>query len=228
MSPVKKHGTQAGQPAARASTSGTKENAFDLLGASGPFAESGALSALLAQNWWAVALRGVIAILFGIIAFLMPGATIGALVLLFAAYMLADGTLAIIAGVRAARQGQRWGALILEGIVDLIAAAIAILAPVATVVIFVYLASAWGIVTGVLMLAAVFRLRRTHGKWLLALSGIVSLAWGVLLLVAPITGAIVMTWWLAAYALVFGSALLVLAFRLRKRRHEASPADAHP
>ena len=98
----------------------------------GAFAASGPMSALLAENWWAIALRGVAAILFGIIALLMPGITIEAFVLLFAAYMLVDGIFAIVAGVRAARHRERWGALMLQGILDLIAAAIAIFVPIAT------------------------------------------------------------------------------------------------
>jgi uncharacterized membrane protein HdeD (DUF308 family) len=189
------------------------------------FAESGPMSALLAQNWWAVAIRGVCGIIFGIVALLMPGVTIGALVLLFAAYMLVDGVFAIIAGVRAATHHQRWGALILEGIVDLAAGVIAIVMPIASILAFVWLSAAWAIVSGVLLLAAVFRLHRAHGKWLMALGGIVSVIWGVLLFIAPIAGAVVMTIWLGAYALVFGVVLLVLAFRLRQHRNE--PAGAH-
>lgn len=195
----------------------------------GFFTESEAMSALLAQNWWAIALRGVLAIVFGIIALLLPGVTISALVLLFAAYMLVDGIFAIVAGVRAATRHERWGLLIFEGIVDLIAAAIALVLPIATVLAFVWLCGAWAIVSGGLMLAAMFRLQPTHGKWLLGLGGILSVIWGVLLLIAPIAGAVVMTWWLGAYALVFGVALLVLAFRLRRQRGvPRGPIPAHP
>jgi uncharacterized membrane protein HdeD (DUF308 family) len=82
------------------------------------------MSSLLAENWWAIALRGVFAIIFGLIALLMPGATLLGLVLLFAPYMLVDGILAIVASVRAAQRHERWGWLIVEGIVDLIAGAI--------------------------------------------------------------------------------------------------------
>lgn len=192
--------------------------------AGGRFGESDAMSAQLARNWWAMALRGAFGIVFGLIALLMPGVTIGALVLWFAAYMLADGIFAIVAGVRAAARQERWGGLILEGIVDLLAGAVAFLAPVATILAFVYISAAWAIVSGALMLAAVFRLRPTHGKWLLALGGVVSVIWGVLLFLAPIPGAVVMTWWLGAYALIFGGALLVLAFQLRGHRHDAAGA----
>jgi uncharacterized membrane protein HdeD (DUF308 family) len=187
-----------------------------------------AMSALLAKNWWAIALRGVFAILFGLIALFMPGVTMLALVLLFAAYMLVDGILAIVAAFRAARQHDRWGWLILEGVVDLIAGGIAVIWPLITVVAFVYLLGAWAIVSGALLFIAGFRLNIEHGRWLMTLGGIISVIWGVLLLLRPLIGALVLTWWIAAYALFFGAALLVLAFRLRAHRHEAAPPHALP
>ena len=193
----------------------------------GLFVESEIMSALLAQNWWAVALRGVLGIIFGIIALLMPGVTMAALVLWFAAYMLVDGIFAIVSGVRAMAHHERWGALIFEGIIDLIAGAIAIVMPIATILAFVYLNAAWAIVTGVLMLVAVFRLNQAHGKWLLALAGIFSVLWGALVAIAPIAGALVMTWWLGAYAIVFGVALLILGFRLKRQREEPSGRLVH-
>lgn len=205
----------------------SRNDVFPPVDTGGIFAESGPMSALLAENWWAIALRGVCGIVFGIIALLMPGITIGAFVLLFAAYMLVDGAFAIVAGVRAATHHERWGALILQGILDLIAAAIAIFAPIATILAFVYLNAAWAIISGVLMLAAVFHLHRTHGKWILALAGVLQLVWGVLLVVAPIPGIIVMTWWVGAYALVFGGALIALAFRLKRRRDAPNTTLAH-
>jgi uncharacterized membrane protein HdeD (DUF308 family) len=221
-------GTEPGYTGAKPGTLGAGGFGYFGYYAADGFAESGPMSARLAQNWWAIALRGVVAIIFGLIALLMPGITLGALVLLFAAYMLVDGIFAIVAGVRAAAHHERWGAFILEGIVDLIAAAIAILAPIATILAFVWLSAAWAIVTGSLMLAATFRLRPTHGKWWLGLGGALSVVWGVLLIVAPLVGAVVMTLWLGAYALVFGIALLVLAFRLKRRRDEPTGATTQP
>jgi len=184
------------------------------------------MSAALARNWWAVALRGVFAILFGIIALFMPGVTLAALVLLFSAYMLVDGIFAIVAAVRAVRRREQWGWLVLEGIADLAAGAIAFLWPLITIVAFVYLLAAWAIVSGALMTAAAFRLHILHGRGWMLFGGVVSLIWGVLLIVWPLTGALVLTWWLAAYALFFGGALLVLAFRLRARRNDRPPAHA--
>jgi uncharacterized membrane protein HdeD (DUF308 family) len=194
----------------------------------GLFSESSTMSAGLARNWWAIALRGVAAIIFGIIALLMPVVTIAALILWFAAYMFVDGIFDIVAAVRAAGRGERWGALVLEGIVGFIAAAIAIFAPIATLLAFVFLTAAWAIIHGALMLAAMFRLHRTHGKWLLGFGGVLSIVWGVLLAIAPMIGAVVLTWWLGAYALVFGITLVVLAFRLRARRDEPGGGLAQP
>ena len=187
-----------------------------------------AMSALLAQNWWAIALRGVFAIIFGIIALLMPGATMLALVLLFAAYLLVDGIFAIIAAVRAARSQERWGWLIFEGLVDLVTGGIAAVWPLITIVAFALLMGAWAIVTGALLLGASYRLNIPHGRWLMALAGAISVIWGVLLIIWPLIGALVLTWWMAAYALIFGVAMLVLAFRLRSRRPAVAPPGAVP
>ncbi len=175
------------------------------------------MTALLARNWWAMMIRGVLAILFGVIALATPVAAIAGLTLLFAAYMLVDGVLAIIAGVRAAAHHERWMVLVLEGVLDLVIAVIAFERPVLTVVVFVLLIGAWAVVTGILLMVAASRLHATHGRWLMALSGLVSTIWGVLLLLDQEVGAVVLTWWLGAYAILFGIALISLSFRLRNR-----------
>jgi uncharacterized membrane protein HdeD (DUF308 family) len=180
---------------------------------------SDAVSAVLARNWWAFAIRGVLGIAVGLITFVIPAATMLALVLLFAVYMLLDGVFSIVAAVRAARQHDRWGLLALEGVADLVAGAIAVLWPGITVVAFVLLIAAWAIVSGGLVLAAAFRLNIEHGRWWLVLGGAASVIYGALLIVAPLIGALVLTWWFGAYALVFGIALLILAFRLRAKYH---------
>jgi uncharacterized membrane protein HdeD (DUF308 family) len=185
-------------------------------------ARNEAMCALLAQNWWAVALRGVFAVLFGLIALAVPGATILSLVLFFSAYMLIDGVFGIVAAVRAARQGERWGLLILEGLANIAVGVIAFVWPGLTAIAFVLLLAAWSLISGGLMLGAAFRLSQAHGRWWLALGGIVSIVFGVLLVMAPVLGAVVLTWWLGAYALIFGIALLVLAFKLRGRKDDSA------
>jgi uncharacterized membrane protein HdeD (DUF308 family) len=175
------------------------------------------MTALLARNWWAIAIRAVAAILFGIVALLLPAAALSGLVLVFAVYMLVDGVFAIVSGVRAAAHHERWGLLILEGVLDILIGVISLAMPLFTVLAIVMLIGAWAVITGILMMVAAFNLHATHGRWLLAFAGLVSLAWGVLLLVDQLIGAVVLTIWLGAYALIFGISLLVLAFRLRGR-----------
>jgi uncharacterized membrane protein HdeD (DUF308 family) len=185
------------------------------------------MCAVLAQNWWALALRGVLGILFGLIALVVPAATMLSLALLFSAYMLVDGVFAIVSAVRAARAHERWGLLLLEGIVNIAVGVIAFLWPASAVLAFVLLVAAWALLSGGLMLGAAFRLKEDHGRWWLALGGIVSIVYGGLLVLAPAIGALVLTWWLGAYALIFGIALLVLAFKLRARRDDR-PRGALP
>jgi uncharacterized membrane protein HdeD (DUF308 family) len=187
------------------------------IGATGSAAQYDPMIAVLARNWWALALRGVVGILFGLVALFLPGATMLSLVLLFAAYVFVDGVFGIISAVGAARQHERWGLLLVEGIVNIIVAAIAVLWPEITVVAFVLLIAFWAIVTGGLVVWAAFRLETDGGRWWLVLGGVASLIYGVLLIVAPMIGALVLTWWIGAYAVVFGVALLVLAFRLHAR-----------
>jgi uncharacterized membrane protein HdeD (DUF308 family) len=181
------------------------------------FGPSPAMSAALARNWWLIALRGVLGILFGIVAFVVPGATILSLVLFFAAYMLVDGIFTIAAAIRAAQARERWSLLVLEGLANIACGVIAFLLPGLTVLVFVLLIAAWALISGGLMLAAAFRLHVEHGRWWLALGGLISIVYGVLLVIAPMIGAVVLTWWIGAYAFVFGIALLVLAFKLRSR-----------
>jgi uncharacterized membrane protein HdeD (DUF308 family) len=183
------------------------------------------LGEALARNWWLIALRGVLGVIFGVIALVMPIATILALVLLFSAYMVVDGAIAIYAAIRAARKQEGWGFLLFQGIASLAAAAIAFMWPGLTVVAFVLLIAAWSIVSGCLMLAAA--MRTEQARWWLVLGGAAALLYGLLMIVAPLSGAVVLTWWLGAFALVFGAALIILSLKLRSR-YSGRPAVAAP
>ena len=175
----------------------------------------------LVQNWWLFTLRGIFAIVFGLLALIFPGPTMLSLVILFSAYMLVDGIFGIISAVRAIRRKEdRWGLLIFEGLINIAVGILAFLWPGITVVAFVLLVGAWAIVTGAVMTAAGFRLNVSHGRWWLVLSGLLSLGFGTLLVILPFIGAVVLTWWLGAYALVFGVVLVIFSFKLRSRQHE--------
>src|SRR6195256_2488316 len=175
----------------------------------------------LVQNWWLFLLRGIVGIIFGCLPLLFPGPTMLSLVILFSAYMLVDGVFGIIAAVRAIRRKEdRWGLLIFEGLLNIAVGILAFLWPGITVVAFVWLIAAWAIVTGAVMTAAGFRLNVSHGRWWLVLSGLLSLGFGTLLVIIPLIGAVVLTWWIGAYALAFGVALVIFSFMLRSRQHE--------
>ena len=181
----------------------------------------------LAKNWWAVSLRGLAGILFGIITFLAPGISLAALVLLFGAYAFADGVLAIVSAVR--RRGtDRWWLLLLEGLVGIAAGILTILWPGVTALALLYVIAAWALVTGAFEIAAAIRLRKAiSGEWLLALSGVLSIALGVLLILAPGPGALALVIWIGAYAFVFGALLFALGLRLKglgSPRHPGHPA----
>ena len=181
------------------------------------------MTTVLARNWWALAVRGVLAVLFGLIAFVVPGVTLAAIVLLFGAYAVIDGILAIVAAVRALERHERWGGLLVEGVVDLIAGVIAFVWPAATALALLFLVAFWAIVTGVLEIVAAIRLRKDiKGEWLLILNGVLSLLFGAVLLALPGAGLLVIVWWIGAYAIVFGILLIALAFKLRGR-HQAVP-----
>jgi uncharacterized membrane protein HdeD (DUF308 family) len=171
---------------------------------------------LLARNWWAFALRGAVAVAIGVVALAMPETALVGLVLLFAAYLLLDGVFAIVAGFRAAERHQRWFALMAEGVVGIAAGLLIATLPELSLLLFIYVGAAWAIVTGVTLLFAAQRVYRHNGEWLMLAAGILSILWGVMVLIWPAAGVVVWAWWIGAYALIFGAIMLALAFRLRQ------------
>lgn len=181
---------------------------------------------MLSRNWWAVALRGVAAIIFGLLTFVLPGITLAAMVLLFGAYALVDGLFAIIASARGQEEKGPWWALVIEGLLSIAAGIVTFMWPGLTMLVLLYVIGAWAIITGVLEIVAALRLRRhIRGEFWLGLSGVLSVAFGVLLYLAPAAGALALVWWTGAYALVFGAFLLGLAWRLRNAPRDQQRAS---
>jgi len=177
---------------------------------------------VLSRNWWALALHGLAAIVFGVLAFAWPGITLWALVLLFGAYMLVDGIFAIVAAVRAAGREERWWLLLVEEVLGVLAGLVAFLWPGITALALLYLVAAWAIVTGILQIVGAIRLRREiEGEWALILGGVLSVIFGLVLAVLPGSGILALVWLIGAYAVVSGVLLIVLAFRGRNNRDEA-------
>lgn len=180
--------------------------------------KTNAMNDMLAKNWWAVALRGVAAILFGIAAFAMPFVTMLSLVIVFAAFSFIDGIFGVVMSVRGARKGGSWVWLLFNGILGVVASAVAVLWPDITVLAFVILVAAWALISGTFMLISAFRLKIDHGRVWLAIAGVASVVLGILLVISPFTGALVLTFWIGAHAFVLGATLLVLAYKLRCHR----------
>ena len=167
----------------------------------------------LAQNWWVLVLRGIIGILFGILAFAYPRDTVAALVILLGAYMLVDGVTALVMAFHADR-GSGW--LALSGMAGIAVGYLTLFYPVVTAYALLYLIAAWAIITGVFEIVAAIEFRRVLlDTWLLGLAGALSIALGFLLPAAPDTGLISLVWILGGYALVFGVLYIIAGFRLK-------------
>lgn len=176
-----------------------------------------AREALLASNWWAAAIRGVIAILIGAFALLAPAATLVALVLVFAAYSAVDGVFAIVLGIRGARRHERWGWLVFNGIISIAAAAVAIVFPTITAFAFVILFAAWAIVSGAASLIAGIQLGKSHGRLWLILGGAIAILFGIWALLDPPLAMLTLSFLVGFQALLAGFTLLALAYRLREQ-----------
>lgn len=169
-------------------------------------------------RWWTVALRGVVAILFGILSVLAPGVTFMSLVILFGVYAIIDGGLALALASKPAHPRLP---LIARGLVSIVAGIIALVWPGLTAFALLFVIAAWCIVSGVLEIAMAIQLRKqVAGEWLLAVEGVLSVVFGVLLMLAPLAGAIVLGLWIGAYALVLGGMLIGTALRLRSYDHQ--------
>lgn len=169
--------------------------------------------------WQAIVGRGVVAILFGLLAIFMPVAAALSLVFVFSIYLMADGFLAIASAFRAMRQRHAWGLLALEGVVDIIASLVLFFMPHLGMVTFVLIVAIWSLVAGLVKLVAAFRREPVAARGWLALSAVISIGFGIVLLLAPMLGAVVLTWWLGVYGVVFGIALLFLGFKVRSMRN---------
>lgn len=170
----------------------------------------------LARNWWAIALRGALALIFGSLAITWPGLTTVVLAILFGAYAFVDGIFALVTAVKAARCRTQWWPMLLEGIAGIVLGVLAIVMPLALAVALVSLVAAWAIITGVLEIVAAVRLRQEiQGEWLLILSGVLSVICGIAVALVPAGGLVAIGLIFGIYAIIFGISLLGLAFRLR-------------
>jgi uncharacterized membrane protein HdeD (DUF308 family) len=177
----------------------------------------GTVADTLSRNWWLLALRGFAAVLFAALAFMWPDITLLTLVWLFGAFALVNGVLSFVVAANAPKGYPRFGSLILGGLLGILAGLLTFVMPGITALGLLILIASWALVTGILEIIAAIKLRKEiDNEWLLILAGLASVAFAVLLLLQPAAGALVLVWWIGAYALVFGMLLFVLAFRVRR------------
>ena len=180
----------------------------------------------LAQNWWLILLRGICAILFGLLAFTWPGMTLWVLVVLYGIYALMDGVLALVAACSGGNVAPRWW-LILIGLLGLAVGCMTFFYPGVTAMVLLMFIGFWSIIQGVFAIAGAIQLRKEiDNEWLLILNGILSILFGVFVLISPGAGALAIAWVIGAYAVAFGILLVGFSMRLRKHRRAAAPAAA--
>jgi uncharacterized membrane protein HdeD (DUF308 family) len=177
---------------------------------------AGTVAHLLTRNWWLLALRGFVAVLFGILAFVWPGITLLTLIYLFGWYALVNGVLSFVLAAKAPKGHSKSGALILGGLLSILAGLLTFFMPGITALGLLILIAAWAIVNGVMEIVAAIKLRKViSNEWLLVLAGVASFGFGVVLFLQPAAGALVLIWWIGSFALVFGILLMILAFKMR-------------
>jgi uncharacterized membrane protein HdeD (DUF308 family) len=174
------------------------------------------MAAILHRTWWVLLLRGLAAIAFGILTWVLPGISLATLVLLFGAYSMADGVLGVWTAIAGRKEHEHWWVLLLGGLLGIGVGVLTFFAPGLTALALLFYIAIWAVATGVLELVAAIRLRKEiEGEWWLILGGLASVVFGVLLMARPGAGALALLWLIAAYAVVFGVLLVMLAFKAR-------------
>lgn len=183
------------------------------------------MGTLLARHWWAVGLRGLAAVIFGILALVVPRITLIVLIAFFGAFVLIDGVITIYLAIRGRESIRNWGWLLVEGIAGVLIGIITFRWPGVTAIVLLAFIAAWAIISGIAVIFQAIELRRViNNEWLLILSGALSVIFGVLLLLFPSSGALALIWLIGLYAILFGVMLLVLAWRLRGMAQSAQRA----
>lgn len=170
---------------------------------------------VLAQHWWIVVLRGIFAVLFGIGAIIWPGLTVTVLVILFGAYSLVDGIFMLIAGIRGGAGVHRLP-LIGQGILSIVLGILVLAWPGLTALALLYFIAVWAIIIGIIQIVSAVQLRKEiANEWFLGIAGAISVLFGLICFIRPLSGALAVIWLIGIYAILFGIVLIVLGFRLR-------------
>ena len=176
------------------------------------------------RNWWMLAVRGVLAIIFGIIALVDPGIALLAFIYVFAAYAFIDGIIAAYTAIRERGSLKRWGWVLFEGILGIIVGIVAFIHPGFTALVLLYVVAIWAVVTGIMEIAAAFAIRGFAAReWALGLAGVVSIIFGIVLFIFPGAGILSILWLVGIYAIVFGVLFIVRSFQMRSWASSVAP-----
>jgi uncharacterized membrane protein HdeD (DUF308 family) len=182
------------------------------------------LANTLARNWWKLLVRGIVAISFGLMLWLLPGISLTLLVLFFGAFVLGDGIIGIWIAISGRKEYEDWWELLLWGLVGIGIGILTFVSPGATTLALVIFIAVWAIATGILQIVVAMRLRKEiEGEWLLILGGLLSVVLGILFMVQPGAGALALVWIIGTYTIIFGVLLVFLAFKMRSLRKLAQP-----
>src|ERR671916_1374861 len=174
-------------------------------------------------SWWVLALRGLVAILFGLAALVWPGLILAVLIVLFGAYAFVDGILALVAAFRSSGRGMRRPLLLIEGVIGILFGILALFLPGLTALALLYIIAFWVILSGIARIVMAIMLRREiENEWSIALSGVLSVILGIVLVLLPGAGLVAYTWLVGLLALAVGIALIYYAFRVRGQRTSGS------
>jgi uncharacterized membrane protein HdeD (DUF308 family) len=178
----------------------------------------------LAKNWWLILLRGICAIIFGVLTFVWPGVTLLTLVLLYGAFALVDGVLAIIAAITGGAPAPRWW-LAIVGLLGIAAGVVTFAWPLVTGLVLLLIIAFWAIAIGIMQIIGAIRLRKEiEGEWLLIAGGVLSVLFGLVMVARPATGALALILVIGVYAILYGIIMVTFALRLR---HHNYPVTAH-
>lgn len=182
---------------------------------------------ILQRSWWFVLIRGLAALVFGVLSFANPAVSLATLVLLAGCYLLVDGAIGVWLGLSSRKRNDDWWVLLLWGLAGIAAGVLTFTAPGITALALLFYIAAWAVVTGVLQIVAAVRLRKEiSGEWLMGLAGVVSVGFGLFLMARPDAGALAVLWAIASYALMLGLILIVLAFKVRGLGRKLSPSKS--
>ncbi len=168
------------------------------------------------RNWWILALRGVFAIILGLIALFFPGIALRAFIIVFGVYAIIDGIAAVVIAIQERGSLSRWGWVLFEGIIGILAGIVAFVYPGLTALVLLYIIAFWAIVTGIMEIVAAFAIRGFAAReWALGIAGILSILFGILLIIRPGAGILAILWLVGIYSIIFGILFIVRAFQMR-------------